>query len=314
MSVQNADYQEIRLHLVARAYAIDSEYLVNIVNGMMSKAIGAEGITSQSVDDWKRDHFVTWLSGFAAELALKGSLCALGIKPRGVHKLTTVIELVEGDECASESRAQLDPLWLSVSKSLSLPQRGLEWENLIRFIDRVIDFSNRKYRHIDAKWEQVKANWSEPIYRSEAKPGTLTIYDIGKFCACLNSFTHDTVRPHLLEMPEHMAVTWIWSSSMSSPDTHPVTTRLLTDPTRLNETLAAEAFELFKESTGQCGVKDCSEPVYNIARIHPTGGAELSIPLCVAHSGNDPLVTFSMKMRANHHSEAARETQNDSSS
>ena len=76
MSVPNSDEQKIRLHLVARAYAIDSEYLLSIVEDLMSKAIGANGTTSQSADDWKRDHFVCWLSGFAAELALKGSLCS----------------------------------------------------------------------------------------------------------------------------------------------------------------------------------------------------------------------------------------------
>ena len=177
MSVQNSGDQEIRLHLVARAYAIDSEFLLNIVDDVMSKAIDADGLTSQSADDWKRDHFACWLSGFAAELALKGSLCALGIRPRGIHNLTKVIEIVEGDSCAPEARAQLESLWLSISKSLSLPQRGLERKNLIEFIDRVIDYSNRKYRHVDTNWERVKTNWSEPIYKNEARPGTLTIYD-----------------------------------------------------------------------------------------------------------------------------------------
>ncbi len=313
MSVQNSGDQEIRLHLVARAYAIDSEFLLSIVDDVMSKAIGADGLTSQSADDWKRDHFVCWLSGFAAELALKGSLCALGIRPRGIHNLTRVIEIVEGGGCAPEAHAQLKSLWSSISKSLSLPQRGLNWKNLIRFIDRVIDFSNRKYRHIDKNWERVKANWSEPTYKNDAQPRTLTIYDIGKFCACLNSFTHETVHPHLLEMPEQIAATWIWSSSKRNPDIAPVTTRFLTDPTGLSETLATEAFELFKESTGQCGVKDCTEPVYAIVRFHPAGGPELSIPLCVAHSGNGPLLTVSAMMRADHRSEAATEVQDDSS-
>ena len=290
----------MRLHLVARAYAIDSEYLIGIVDDVMSKAIGVDGHTSQTVDDWKRDHFVCWLSGFAAELALKGSLCALGITPRGKHNLKKVIEIVEGDSCAPDPRVQLESLWSSISKSLSLTQRGLERKSLIGFIDRVIDYSNRKYRHVDGNWERVKTNWSEPIYKKEARPGTLSIYDIGKLCGCLNSFTHKTVHPHLLELPEHLAVTWIWSSSVSEPDIAPVTARFLTDPTDLGETLATEAFELFKESTGQCGVKDCTEPVYNIARLAPPGGSELSVPLCVAHSGNGPLATVSVMMRADH--------------
>ena len=305
MSAKNSSEQDIHLHLVARAYAIDSEYLINIADGMMSKAIEAEGIASQSVDYWKRDHFVTWISGFAAELALKGCLCALGIKPLGIHNLSKVIELVEHDGRAPDGSAQLQPVWLNISKSLSLSQRGLEWKNLIGFIDRVIDYSNRKYRHIDRDWKNVKMNWSEPIYRGDAGPGTLTIYDIGKFCACLNTFTHKTVHPHLLELPEHLGVTWIWPSSASSPDHHPVTTRFLTDPTGLSDTLATEAFELFKESTGQCGVRDCSEPVHDIVRLSPSGGSELSIPLCVAHSGKGPLIAASIMLKANHHSEAA---------
>ena len=313
MSVQNSGDQEIRLHLVARAYAIDSEFLLTIVDDVISRAIGADGHTSQSAEDWKRDHFVCWLSGFAAELALKGSLCALGIRPHGILNLTKVIEMVEGGGCTPETRAQLKSLWSSISKSLSLPQRGLKWKNLIGFIDRVIDFSNRKYRHIDKNWERVKANWSEPIYKNDARPGTLTIYDIGKFCACLNSFTHETVHPHLLELPEQFAATWIWPSSMRDPDVFPVTTRFLTDPTGLSETLTTEAFELFKESTGQCGVKGCSEPVYDIVRFHPAGGSELSVPLCVAHSGNGPLLTASVMIEADHRSEAAPEIQNDSS-
>ena len=37
---------------------------------------------------------------------------------------------------------------------------------------------------------------------------------------------HETVQAHLLELPEDLAATWIWPSSMRAPDIAPVTTRV----------------------------------------------------------------------------------------